>query len=136
MKSTAGAAQLSRRERQIMDIVYRVGEVAVADVQAALPDPPSYSAVRALMRILEEKGHLRHREEGVKYVYLPVQARQSAARSAMRQVVQTFFGGSIEKAVSTLLSSREADLTDDELERLTAMIEKSRANRPTDKEGE
>ena len=118
--------QLSRRERQIMEIVFRTGEATAADVQAALPDPPSYSAVRALLRILEDKGHLRHREEGVRYVYLPVQARQSAAKSALRQVVETFFGGSIEKAVSTLLTNGEANLTDDEVARLTRLIENSR----------
>ena len=112
-----------------MEIIFRTGEATAADVQAALPDPPSYSAVRALLRILEEKGHLRHREEGVRYVYLPIQARQTAAKSALRQVVETFFGGSVEKAVSTLLTTQEANLTDDEVARLTALIENSRQNR-------
>jgi predicted transcriptional regulator len=114
--------RLSRRERQIMDILFREGRASAAEVQAALPDPPGYSAVRALLRILEEKGHLTHVREGQHYVFLPVQARHSAARSALQQVVQTFFSGSVEKAVTTLLSEADRPLSDDELERLSDLI--------------
>jgi predicted transcriptional regulator len=115
---------LSRRERQIMDIAYRGGRVTAAEVNERLPDPPSYSAVRTLMRILEEKGHLRHEQDGTRYVYLPVVAKQSARRSALRDVVETFFDGSAEKVVAALLD--RADLSDDELERLSALIDEAR----------
>lgn len=109
-----------------MDVVYRQGRTTAADVLAGLPDPPSYSSVRALLRVLEEKGHLRHVEEGKRYVYLPTQPRPVAARSALSQVVQTFFGGSVEKAVTTLLSSDDARLSDEELARLAALIDQAR----------
>src|SRR4051812_25712854 len=99
------AEQLSRRERQIMDIVYARGEAAAADVQSALPEAPSYSAVRALLRILEDKGHLRHREEGARYIYLPTEPRGKASRSALQRVVQTFFNGSLSSAVAALVES-------------------------------
>src|SRR6187399_2042692 len=118
---------LSRRERQILDILYAKGEATAAEVREALADAPSYSAVRALLRILEEKGHLRHREDGARYVYLPTRARASAARGALRQVVQTFFGGSVEKAVATLLSEKDTHLSDADVARLNALIESARA---------
>ncbi len=118
---------LSRRERQIMDIVYARGKATAAEVLEALPDPPSYSAVRALMRILEEKGHLRHERDGIRYVFAPVRPRSTAARDALAQVVQTFFGGSVERAVATLLDAEETRLTDDELERLGRLIEEARS---------
>ena len=119
------AKQLSRRERQIMDALYQAGEATAADVRAALADAPSYSAIRALLRILEEKGHITHREEGARYVYLPTQPRQSAARLALQQVVETFFGGSVEWAVATLLSADEAQLTPQDADRLRRLIEQS-----------
>lgn len=128
---------LTRRERQIMDAVFQRGQATAAEVRDALPDPPSYSAVRALLRILEEKGHLRHREEGARYVYMPTQPRQSAARRALRGVVQTFFGGSVEKAVATLLSEEETRLSDEEVARLAALIEGARdADDAREDEGE
>jgi predicted transcriptional regulator len=117
--------QLTRRERQIMDAVYAAGEATAAQVRAAIPHPPSYSAVRALLRILEEKGHLRHKRAGLRYVYLPVKARRAAARSVLRNVVRTFFGGSIEQTVATLLSSADAKLSKAELDRLATMIEEA-----------
>ena len=117
---------LSRRERQIMDVIYRQGRATAAAVLEALPDPPSYSAVRALLRILEVKGHLRHVKEGRSYVYLPVQPRQTAAHSALAQVVQTFFGGSIEETVTTLLTDRDTRLSEEELDRLSRLIEQAR----------
>lgn len=118
---------LSRRERQIMDIIYARGKATAAEVLEALPDPPTYSAVRALLRILEEKGHLRHERDGIRYVFAPTRARGQAARSALTQVVQTFFGGSVEQAVATLLASDETQLTDEELDRLGRLIEQARA---------
>ena len=122
IKSAPSPHRLSRRERQIMNILFRDGRASAAEVQAALPDPPSYSSVRALLRILEEKGHLTHVQEGQHYVFLPTQARQSAARSALQQVVQTFFSGSVEKAVTTLLSEADQPLSDEELARLADLI--------------
>ena len=115
---------LSRRERQIMDIVYRGGRVTAAEVNERLPDPPSYSAARTLLRILEDKGHLRHELDGTRYVYLPVVAKQSARRSALRDVVETFFDGSAEKVVAALLD--RDGLSDEELERLSSLIEQTR----------
>jgi len=105
-----------------MDIIYSAGQARASEVLEALPDPPSYSAVRALLRILEEKGHLTHREEGRQYVYLPTQPRQAAAASALQRVVQTFFGGSVERAVTALLTTKETQLTEEEIARLSALI--------------
>jgi predicted transcriptional regulator len=120
------AANLTRRERQIMDAIYRLGEATAAQVRAALPDPPSYSAVRALLRILEEKGHLRHRQEGIRYVFVPIKTRHHAGRATLRNVVRTFFGGSIEHAVAALLSSADAKLSKEESKRLAALITQAR----------
>jgi predicted transcriptional regulator len=117
---------LSRRERQIMDILYQRGQATAAEVMAALSDPPSNSAVRSLLRILEEKGHVRHVKKGMRYLYRPVQPRQSAAHSVLKQVLHTFFGGSVEKAVTTLLSAPDSRLSDAELERLAELIARSR----------
>ena len=118
------AVKLSRRERQIMDIVYQRGSVSVADVHKDLPDPPSYSAVRALLRILEEKGYLVHEKDGRRYIYRPTQPRHLAGRSALKQIFQTFFDKSIEKTVMTLIS--DADLSDEELDRLNQLIERAK----------
>jgi predicted transcriptional regulator len=117
---------LSRRERQIMDILYERGKATAAEVMAALSDSPSNSAVRSLLRILEEKGHVRHVKQGMRYVYRPVQPRRSAARSVLKQVLRTFFGGSVEKAVTTLLSAPDSQLSEAELERLAELIARSR----------
>jgi predicted transcriptional regulator len=115
-------AQLSRRERQIMDVVYRLDRATAADVHDALPDRPSYSTVRALLRVLESKGHLRHVQDGPRYVYIPTVPRERARESALRQVVATFFGGSTEAAVATLLDLSAARLSDSELNRLAGLI--------------
>lgn len=117
---------LSRRERQIMDIVYARGHVSALEIQEAMPDAPGYSTVRTLLRILETKGHLRHEKQGMSYIYFPVQPAGQAAQSALKQVVQTFFGSSIERLVATLLSSADARLTDEELDRLSQLIEQAR----------
>ena len=114
--------QLSRRERQIMEIVYRKGSATAADVHAEMPDRPSYSAVRALLRVLEAKGHLRHRQDGPRYVYSPIVPRDRARRTALQRVVGTFFGGSVSDAVAALLELEPARLDDDELERLSSLV--------------
>ena len=118
--------ELSRRERQIMEILYRNGKASAAEVQAAMPDGPGYSAVRALLRILEEKGHIRHEEKGGKYIYLPTVSRTFAKRSAMRRLVDTFFEGSVEKAVVAFLSPGSSKLGEEELRRLEQLVEKTR----------
>lgn len=117
---------LSRRERQIMDIVYELDEVTAAEVQRQLPDPPSYSAVRAMLRVLEEKGHLEHRQEGPRYVYRATVPVEAARRSAVKRVLKTFFDNSLEEAVATLLDVSASNLSKAELERLARMIEKAR----------
>jgi predicted transcriptional regulator len=117
---------LSRRERQIMNVVYRMGRATAAEVLEALPDPPSYSAVRALLRVLEEKGHLRHEQDGPRYIFLPTVPRDKARRSALRQLVQTFFEGSTAQAVAALLGEPSAKLTDQDLDRLSILIEQAR----------
>jgi predicted transcriptional regulator len=117
--------QLSRRERQIMDVVYRVGKVTAAEVLAELPDPPGYSAVRAMLRLLEEKGHIRHEQDGPRYVYLPTVNRDKARKSAMKHLVRTFFDGSTEDAVAALLQN-DAGMSDDELERLSRLIDSAK----------
>lgn len=116
--------QLSRRERQIMDVIYARGQATAAEVSAALPDPPSYSAVRALLRILEQKGHLRHQEDGPRYVFLPTVSRERARKSALRSLIKTFFDGSPAKAAAALID--QAELDDDEMARLAELIDKAR----------
>jgi predicted transcriptional regulator len=117
---------LSRRERQIIDILYANGRATAAEVQAALPDPPSYSAVRAMLRILEEKGHVHHQQDGPRYVYVPTIARDNAKKSAMRHMLQTFFDGSAEQAISALLDDASTRMSDDELDRLARLIDQAR----------
>jgi predicted transcriptional regulator len=117
---------LSRRERQIVDALYKLGRASAADIRAEIPDPPSYSAVRALLRILEDKGHVRHEQDGPRYVYVPTIARDSAKRSAMRHLVQTFFDGSAAQAMSALLDTSSVRLTDSELDRLEQLIDQAR----------
>jgi predicted transcriptional regulator len=117
---------LTRRERQIMDIMYQRGSASAAEVQRDLPDPPSYSAVRAMLRLLEEKGHLRHRQEGPRYVYNPTVPRDRARRSATRRLLDTFFEGSTAQAVATLLDESTSDLSDEELAKLADLIDKAR----------
>jgi predicted transcriptional regulator len=118
---------LSRRERQIMDIVYRRGRATVTEILDDLADPPSYSSVRGLLRILVEKGHLQHREDGPRYVYSPTLSRQKARSNALTQVVDTFFDGSALQAASALLGSPHVKLSEDELTELSALIESARS---------
>jgi predicted transcriptional regulator len=118
---------LSRRERQIIDILYANGRSTAAEVQAALPEPPSYSAVRAMLRILEDKGHVRHEQDGPRYVYVPTIGRDNAKRSALHHMLDTFFDGSAEQAISALLDDKSAKLSDAELDRLARMIDRARS---------
>ena len=117
---------LSRRERQIMDILYRNGKASANDVRDAMDDAPSYSAVRAMLRVLEEKGHVRHQAEGLKYVYVPTVARDKAKRSAVKHVLETFFNGSPEQAVAALLDVASTRLTREELDRMAQLIEQAK----------
>jgi predicted transcriptional regulator len=126
MTGTELLTDLSRRERQIMDLLYQRGRATAAEIQAALKDPPSYSAVRAMLRILEDKGHVRHEQDGPRYVYVPCLARDTAQRSALRHLVRTFFDGSPEKVVAALLDDRSSQLSDGELERLARLIREAR----------
>ena len=117
---------LGRRERQIMDAVYRLGRATAAEVLADLPDPPSYSAVRGMLRLLEEKGYLRHVQDGPRYVYLPTTARDEARRSALTHLLRTFFDGSRESAVAALLDLSDRPLDDAEYERLSSLLDQAR----------
>jgi BlaI family transcriptional regulator, penicillinase repressor len=117
---------LSRRERQILDVLYGRGRATAAEIQAALPDAPSYSAIRALLRILEEKGHVRHFEDGPRYVYAPRVARQKARAAALKHLLQTFFDGSAADAAAALVDGSAARLSSEELDRLQALIERTR----------
>jgi predicted transcriptional regulator len=118
-------AKLSRREREIMDVIYRAGRATAAEVLDQLADPPSYSAVRALLRVLEEKGHLRHEEDGPRYVFVPTVPPERARQSALRQILHTFFDGSTEQAVAALLDMK-SNLSDAELDRLSRLIADAR----------
>ena len=118
---------LSRREREILDILHRRGRATAAEILDALPDSPSYSAVRSVLRILVAKGHARHEEQGKRYLYLPTQPRPAAAQSALHGVLQTFFGGSLSDAVKTFLSDTDARLSENELSELAALIAQARA---------
>jgi predicted transcriptional regulator len=114
---------LSRRERQIMDALYRRSRATAAEVREEMPDPPSYSAVRAMLRVLEEKGHVRHEEEALRYVFIPTASRALATRSALAHLVTTFFEGSTERAVAALLDGK---LSQQELDRLAVLIESAK----------
>jgi predicted transcriptional regulator len=117
---------LSRRERQIMDIIYQLGKASAADVLERLPDPPGYSAVRALLRLLEEKGVIKHEQDGQRYVYLPVVTREKARKSALKQMLQTFFDDSAAQAVAALLDISRTKMTEEDLDRLSKIIEEAR----------
>src|SRR5881394_2115377 len=119
-------ADLTRRERQIMDILYRLGRATASEVMRELPGDPAYSTVRTQLRVLEEKGHVRHEEEGLRYVYVPALPRDVARRSALRHLVETFFDGSTEKVVAALLGGEVARISPEELDRLARLIAKGR----------
>ena len=124
--ANAPHSTLSRRERQIMDILYRRGRAAANEVMAELPGEPNYSTVRTQLRVLEGKGHVRHEEHGLRYVYMPKVPRHAVRQPALRHLIETFFEGSAEKMLSTLLGSEGSKLSDEELERLAQLIEKAR----------
>ena len=117
---------ISRRERQILDVLFRLGRATVNEVREGLPDPPSYSAVRALLRILEQKGHVRHSQDGPRYVFMPTVRRDTAKRSALRHLVNTFFEGSSAAVLATLFEMSARDLTDEELAQLKGLIDAAR----------
>ena len=117
---------LSRRERQILDVLHTRGQATAAEVLAALPNPPSYSAVRALLRILEEKGHAKHHRDGVRYVYLPKASREAASKSALQRVVSTFFKGSVTEAMAALLENSDTEISDEELNKLQQIIKQAK----------
>jgi predicted transcriptional regulator len=125
-KSEEPHSKLSRRERQIMDIIYRRERATAADVQGDLPDQPNYSTVRAQLRVLEEKGYVRHEEQGLRYVFLPIIPREQARTSALRRLMETFFDGSAEGVVAALLDGSAGQLSEAELNRLSGLIEKAK----------
>ena len=116
---------LSRRERQILDVIYNLGRATASEVLERLPDAPTYTTVRGLLRVLESKGHVRHEDDGGRYVYFPTMTKQRAAKSALKHVVQTFFDGSPSQAMAALLGSERA-LSEDEIERLAQLVENAR----------
>ena len=116
----------SRRERQIMDVLHTREAATAAEIRAALPDAPGYSAVRALLRILEEKGHVKHKQDGPRYVYVPCVSREHASRSALKRLVTTFFQGSVTQAMAALLETADARLSEAELDKLRQMIKQTR----------
>jgi predicted transcriptional regulator len=117
---------LTRREREIMDILHRRGRATAHEVMDDLADPPSYSAVRTFLRLLEERGHVRHEQDGPRYVYTPTVARREAQRSAITHLVDTFFDGSVEDAVATLVESSKPKLSAQELDRIAALVAKAK----------
>jgi len=117
---------LSRRERQIMDVLFRLGEATASEVQAGVESPPSYSAVRAQLRTLEEKGHVRHEAKGLRYMYVPTVRPGQARRNALRHLLDTFFGGSPEKLMATLLDSGASKLGRQDLDRVSELIDRAR----------
>ena len=127
-KTTLGA--LSRRERDIMDILFRRGRATAEEVMHELSGDPSYSTVRTQLRVLEEKGHVRHVEEGRRFVYAPAVARSAARKVALRHVVETFFDGSVERVVAALLGGEAARLSDEELQRIQSLIDKAKKDGP------
>lgn len=122
LPAPAAPADLGRRERQILDAVYRLGRASVAEVRAELPDPPSYSAVRGMLNLLKDKGHVRHEADGLRYVYLPVVDPADARRSALAHVVRTFFGGSPAEAASALFDLPDSTLSREELAQLSRLV--------------
>ncbi|HMB93020.1 MAG TPA: BlaI/MecI/CopY family transcriptional regulator [Rhodothermales bacterium] len=126
MKKKKSPMELGRRERQILTFIYRRGQATAAEVMDGISNPPSYSGVRAMLRILEEKGHLQHEKDGARYVYSPVLSSEEAGRSAMNYMVQAFFNGSAERAVAALLDIKGDEFSEDDLERLSEMIDQAK----------
>jgi len=128
-KTERDQATLTRRERQIMDILYKRGRATAGEVLEDLPGSPTYSTVRAQLRVLEEKGHVQHNEVGLRYVYTPIVSRNAVRQSALRHIVDTFFEGSTQKVVAALLGGDSSNVSDEELDRITDLVEKARKGR-------
>lgn len=126
MTKSSTHTTLTRRERQIMDVLYRLGQATAADVMAALPGEPNYSTVRTQLRVLEDKGHVRHDEEGLRYVYAPAVPRHAARKSALKHLVETFFDGSAEQVVAAVLGGEASHLTDEDLRRIAELVADAR----------
>lgn len=126
MPGKSAGNDLARRERQIMDAIHRLGEASVGEVRAAIPDPPSYSAVRTMIRLLEAKKLLKHRQDGKRYVYKAIQSREAASRSALRKVLDVFFAGSASDAVAAILDVSGDKLGPDDLNRMAKLIQQAR----------
>src|ERR1700732_3631868 len=135
MTKSSTHTTLTRRERQIMDVLYRRTRATAAEVMSELPGEPNYSTVRTQLRVLEDKGHVRHEEQGLRYVYSPAVPRSSARKSALRHLVDTFFDGSAEQAVTALLGGEGARLSEDELQRIAELVNNSRSAKSGKKEG-
>ena len=127
MAKTRSTAELTRRERQVMDILHRRGASTVTEIMDELPDPPTYSAVRSILRILGEKSLVRYREDGPRYIYLPAEATERVREDALEHVVDTYFAGSTEQAVTALLRLSDADMTDAEINRLREKIRRAKS---------
>jgi predicted transcriptional regulator len=126
MSKQAKSEGLSRRERQILDVLYRLGKASAADIREELPDPPTYTAVRTHLGILQDKGHIKFESDGTRYIYEPVVPRDEMAKSVIDGVLKTFFGGSIERVVSTLIDNEESAVTPEQLDRLAQIIDEAR----------
>lgn len=127
MTETPVNSELGRRERQIMDVVFRLGKASVTDVRNELPDPPTYSAVRGMMRLLEQKGYLSHEDDGLRYLYTATLKQKQARKSALKHMVHTFFGGSPTEAAAALLELNDSELSAEDVERLSKLIQKAKA---------
>lgn len=128
MSSRTAPAHLTRRERQIVDVLYRLGRATAAEIMAAVPGAPSYSTVRTQLRVLEAKGHVRHEEQGLRYIYMPTVPRRAARKSALKHLVETFFDGSTAKAVAALLGGEASRVSDDELARIEQLVKDARGD--------
>ena len=128
MTGRRGTTLLTKRERQIMDVLYRLGRATAAEIMAAMDGAPTYSTIRTQLRVLETKGHVRHEEEGLRYVYLPTIRRSAARRSALKHLVDTFFDGSSAKAVAALLGGEAAKVTDEDLDRIAQLVDEARSD--------
>ena len=128
MSARRAPALLTKRERQIVDVLYRLGRATAADIMAAVPGAPSYSTIRTQLRVLEAKGHVRHEEQGLRYVYMPTVPRSAARRSALKHLVETFFDGSSAKAVAALLGGEASRLSDEDLDRIAQILENTRGD--------
>ena len=128
MSKARAHAGLTKRERQIMDVLYRLGRATAAEIMEQVPGAPGYSTIRTQLRVLEGKGHVRHEEQGLRYIYLPTVPRRSAGRSALRHLVDTFFDGSSAKAVAALLGGEGSGISDDELQRIAELVNNARSD--------